>query len=104
MKEFTIKDMIKRKSFIISMIIILVLIVIGFNVPNIIKSIDGDDLSEKLLIVDTANIFEGNLEILKNNQQMYLNDLLKALIYEKEYRLIWHPLKNLKLENTYNSK
>ncbi len=44
------------------------------------------------------------LEILKNNQQMYLNDLLKALIYEKEYRLIWHPLKNLKLENTYNSK
>ena len=35
--EFTIKDMVKRKSFIISMIIILVLIVVGFNIPNIIN-------------------------------------------------------------------
>ena len=40
--EFTIKDMIKRKSFIISMIIILVLIVIGFNIPNIMSKIKGD--------------------------------------------------------------
>ena len=32
--KFTINDMIKRKSFIISTLIILILIVIGFNVPN----------------------------------------------------------------------
>ena len=37
--KFTIKDMVKRKSFIISTLIILLLIVIGFNVPNIVKSI-----------------------------------------------------------------
>ena len=37
--KFTIKDMVKRKSFIISTLIILLLIVIGFNIPNIIKSI-----------------------------------------------------------------
>ena len=37
--KFTIKDMVKRKSFIISMIIILVLIIVGFNIPNIINSI-----------------------------------------------------------------
>ena len=56
--EFTIKDMIKRKSFIISTLIILAIIVIGFNVPNIIKSFQGEDVEEKLLIVDNKNIFE----------------------------------------------
>ena len=50
--KFTMKDMAKRKSFIISTIIILVLIVIGFNVPNIIKSINGENSKDKLLIVD----------------------------------------------------
>lgn len=62
---FTIKDMAKRKSFIISTLIILILIVVGFNVPNIIKKIKGEDTGDKLLIVDSENIFEGNLEILK---------------------------------------
>jgi len=41
--KFTIKEMMKRKSFIISTLIILVLIVIGFNVPNIFKAIKGED-------------------------------------------------------------
>ena len=63
--DFTIKDMTKRKSFIISTLIILVLIVVGFNVPNIIKNIKGESAEDKLLIVDSGNIFEGNLEILK---------------------------------------
>ena len=62
---FTIKDMAKRKSFIISTLIILVLIVVGFNVPNIIKNIKGESAEDKLLIVDSDDIFEGNLEILK---------------------------------------
>ena len=34
---FTIKDMAKRKSFIVSTIIILLIIIIGFNIPNITK-------------------------------------------------------------------
>lgn len=64
--KFTIKDMVKRKSFVISTLIILALIIIGFNVPNIIKSIKGEDTQDKLLIVDEQNIFEGNLEPLKS--------------------------------------
>lgn len=64
--NFTIKDMVKRKSFVISTIIILVLVVIGFNVPNIIKSIKGEDTQDKLVILDKENIFEGSLEALKN--------------------------------------
>lgn len=63
--EFTIKDMLQRKSFIISMIIILVLIVVGFNIPNIMNKIKGDDdWSSKILLVDSENLFEGNLEAL----------------------------------------
>ena len=64
--KFTMKDMVKRKSFLISTLIILIIIVIGFNVPNIIKSFNGEDTQSKLLIVDNDNIFEGNLEMLKN--------------------------------------
>ena len=63
--KFTIKDMVKRKSFIISTLIILILIIIGFNVPNIIESFEGENTGNKLLIVDNDNIFEGNLELLK---------------------------------------
>lgn len=47
--KFTINDMIKRKSFIISTLIILILIVIGFNVPNLIKKFNGDNTGNKLL-------------------------------------------------------
>ena len=63
--KFTIKDMVKRKSFLLSTLIILILIVVGFNVPNVIKSIKGDDTGDKFLIVDNKNIFEGTLENLK---------------------------------------
>ena len=63
--KFTIKDMVKRKSFIISTLIILILIVVGFNVPNVIKNLNGDNAGDKFLIVDNKNVFEGTLENLK---------------------------------------
>ena len=69
--KFTILEMIKRKSFIISTLIILGLIVIGFNVPNILKSIKGEEIGEKLLIVDSENIFEGTLESLNQMELGY---------------------------------
>ena len=64
---FTIKDMVKRKSFIVSTLIILILIVVGFNIPNIISAFtgDGENLGEeKILIVDSTNLFEGTLQSL----------------------------------------
>ena len=63
--KFTINDMVKRKSFIISTLIILVMIVIGFNIPNIIESMSGNETGSKSFIVDNENVFEGNLELLK---------------------------------------
>ena len=67
--SFTIKEMLRRKSFIISTIIILVLIVIGFNIPNIMKLFINEETAsggEKLLIVDSENVFERTLESLNS--------------------------------------
>lgn len=80
--KFTIKDMVKRKSFIVSTLIILILIVIGFNIPNIIKSIKGEDTGEKLLIADNENIFEGNLELLKQMDLDYEIEIGRATFDE----------------------
>ena len=64
--KFTMKDMLTRKSFIISTIIFLIMIIVGFNIPNILKSINGESTGNKLLIVDEQNVFEGSLEGLKS--------------------------------------
>ena len=71
--KFTIKDMICRKSFIISTLIILLFIVLGFNIPNIMNSIKGEESSgkERILIVDNENIFEGQLELLNQVDSGY---------------------------------
>lgn len=64
---FTMKDMVKRKSFIVSTIIILLMIIIGFNVPRIVKGInEKSGVSNDLLISDANNIYENSLEYLNN--------------------------------------
>ena len=40
---FTMKEMLKRKSFIVTTIIILLLIVVGFNIPNIVRFFSNDN-------------------------------------------------------------
>lgn len=99
--KFTMKEMIKRKSFIISTLIILLLIVIGFNIPNIINSFDSDDSGDKLFIADNDNIFEGNLELLNQmnlgyeieigeasfdeiKEKIENNEIYDAIIIEKQ--------------------
>mgnify|MGYP004527290073 FL=1 len=76
--KFTMKDMLQRKSFIITTIIFLVMIIIGFNIPNFIKMLNKDSDIEKIIIVDSENVFEGTLENLKDLDAGYeiqiLND------------------------------
>lgn len=65
--EFTIKEMVKRKSFIVSTLIILILIVIGFNIPNFLNGMQSkSNTSDSCLIVDSQNIYEGTLESLNS--------------------------------------
>lgn len=92
--KFTMKDMVKRKSFIISTLIILALIVVGFNVPNILKSVKGEDIQEKLLIVDSQNIFEGSLENLKNMDLGY-----EVQIENTSYDEIKEKIENEEIES-----
>ena len=72
--KFTVKDMVKRKSFIISNLIILLIIVLAFNIPNILNAIRGEDAGTsktKILIIDENNIFEGTLEQINNMELDY---------------------------------
>lgn len=85
--KFTINDMVKRKSFIISTVIILILIVVGFNIPNILKSIKGEDVKEKILIVDTEEIFEGKLDELSNTDWQYETQIGKYTYEEIKQKI-----------------
>ena len=81
--SFTFKDLVKRKSFIISNIIILLILVLGFNVPRIIKTISNGDENfgkSNITIVDNENIFEGNLEGLNLQGYNYEIDIAKEQI------------------------
>ena len=70
--EFTMKEMLRRKSFIISTLIILVIIIVGINIPNILKLFtDSSETGDKLLIVDSNNVFEGNLSSLEQMNTGY---------------------------------
>lgn len=62
--KFTFSEIIQRKSFRISIIIVSALLVLGFNVPNIINSLGGDAFSRTVLVSDSQNIFAGQLSAL----------------------------------------
>ena len=92
--KFTMKDMLKRKSFIISTIIFLVMIVVGFNIPNILKIVKGENIGERLVIVDEGNVFEGTLENLKNMDTGYEIEISNA-----KYEEIKEKIENDEIES-----
>ena len=75
--SYTFKDMFKKKTFLISNLIILLIIIIGFNIPNILSAFNTDEggdteaTTSKELIVDPQNVFEGNLETLNTMDTGY---------------------------------
>ena len=109
--KFTMKDMVKRKSFIISTLIILIFIVVGFNVPNLIKSFNGDNSGNKLLIIDSKNVFEGTLENLKHmdlgyefeitNEDLKFEDVKKKIENEEIKEAIIINQENEKIKVLY---
>lgn len=68
--SYTIKDMFQKKTFLISNLIILIMIVVGFNIPNILSAFDdeegGGNGATKELVVDSKNIYEGTLSSLNS--------------------------------------
>lgn len=67
--KFTMRDILGRKSFRISTIIIVVLIVLGFNVPNFINSINGGDFSDTMILSDPENLYNGALGSLNQAEE-----------------------------------
>ena len=69
--SFTLKEMVKKKSFIISNIIFLIIILIGTNVPRIMEKFNGSNDGRKVLIVDSKNVFKGSLDYLVSENSSY---------------------------------
>lgn len=116
--KFTMREMVRKKSFIISIIIILALIVGGFSIPKIVSAIQEEKGNKKVLISDESNVFEGSLESLKTMDLPYVitisktsyddikkkieNEEIKtAIIIEKENEQIKmrYVVENLRWEN-----
>ena len=90
--KFTMKDMVGRKSFRVSTIIIAVLIVVGFNIPNFINSFSNNvDTSDTILVLDRDNVYEGKIPKIDNLQtsddsnatveEKIMNDEISAAIF-----------------------
>ncbi len=100
--SYTIKDMLRKKAFLISTLIILIMIVVGFNIPNIIKAFESSDTEEateenfsKVLVVDSENIYNGMLENLNNMQLGYEFEIAN---YEITYEEIKNKIESDEIE------
>lgn len=98
--KFTAIEMMKKKAFKITMAILLIGIIIGFNIPNIVNlfkkdspDIGGIDSGEVILVMDEDDIYKGSLESLNQMHLGYLfeitsevktNEELKNLLEEKK--------------------
>ena len=87
------KDMLQRKSFIITTIIFLIMIVVGFNIPNFMKMLNKDSDVNKIEIIDSGNVFEGTLESLKDLDTGY-----EIQILNEEYEKIKEKIENEEID------
>ena len=92
--KFTMKDMLQRKSFIITTIIFLIMIVVGFNIPNFMKMLNKDSDVNKIEIIDSGNVFEGTLESLKDLDKGY-----EIQILNEDYEKIKEKIENEEIDS-----
>ena len=96
---FTFKDLVKRKSFIISNIIIFIILIAGFNVPRILETIKGNNENfgkSKVTIFDNENTFEGTLDnIISPNANTEIEVSKEKLTVEE----VKEKIKNKEIEN-----
>ena len=92
--KFTMKDMLQRKSFIITTIIFLIMIVVGFNIPNFMKMLNKDSDVNKIEIIDSGNVFEGTLESLKKLDTGY-----EIQISNENYEKIKEKIENEEIDS-----
>ena len=96
--KFTMKDMLQRKSFIITTIIFLIMIVVGFNIPNFMKMLNKDSDVNKIEIIDSGNVFEGTLESLKDLDTGY-----EIQILNEDYEKIKERQRKIKVNRLFSN-
>lgn len=89
---YTMKERLMKKSFIISNLIIFAIIIIMFNIPNIIENTKNNEntdgtANKEILIIDSENIFEGNLTTLNNMGLEYNFQVENESISEEDVNL-----------------
>lgn len=94
--SYTIRDMLKKKTFLISNLIILLFIVVGFNIPNILNAFsseeeEGTPTIDKVLVVDSQNIYEG---VLTKLNDMNLGHTFEIVNQEQKYEEIKQKIEN----------
>ena len=96
--SYTMKEMLKKKTFLISNLILIIIIIIGLNIPNILNIFNGDSEStgEKILIVDNDNVFEGSLSSLN---QMDLGYQFEITNQKTDFEEIKNKMQNKEIEN-----
>lgn len=80
---FTIKERIMKKSFLFSNLFIFAIIIIMFNIPNIIQKTTSND-NKEILVVDSENIFENSLSSLNSMGLGYNFEVKNEPITEQE--------------------
>lgn len=91
--KFSMKDMLRKKSFIVSTIIILLLIVGGLQVPRLLNK--GKGSNPKILIVDNENLFDNQLTELNNLKLDY-----EFIIENKDLKEIKKDINNDKIKSS----
>ena len=91
--KFSMKDMLRKKSFIVSTIIILLLIVGGLQVPRLLNK--GKNSNPKILIVDNENLFDNQLTELNNLKLDY-----EFIIENKDLKEIKKDINNDKIKSS----
>ncbi|MDD2504802.1 MAG: ABC transporter permease [Bacilli bacterium] len=101
--KFTATEMFKKKSFQITLIILLLIVIIGFNIPNIMNFINKDSSNNNdnennkniVLVIDHENIYQDHLNYLndmdlmvsfKVSENLKTNEELNELILKNEIK------------------
>lgn len=81
--KFTAKDLLHKKSFIYTNIFLIVLILIGVNIPNIMNYFESDE-SNLVLIIDEENIYSGLIENVNSYGLSVEYEILNEFVAEEK--------------------
>ncbi|MDD2238958.1 MAG: ABC transporter permease [Bacilli bacterium] len=87
--KFTATEMFKKKSFKITLAILLLSVIVGFNIPNIINLINNNNNVENkdtILVMDQEDIYKGMLNSLNQMELGYIFEITNEVKENDELR------------------